>query len=468
MKKRGFVWLCMCGAAWVLSGCGHAATQRTVVEDFTPIIDNDGADPWILQTDDVYYYTKTTGNNLTLWRSEQLTDVAAGEEKVIWEMPADLENIWAPELHFIEGQWIVYFAVNKPSETHRMYALINDQADPYSGEWVLKAVDGMDDTFAIDGTVLTLGDTNYFIWSGWAGYENVAQNIYIAAMTSPTSVQGEKQLISEPEYAWEMKQTPLINEAPQVIIKENTVNLVYSGSGSWDNDYALGLLTMATDADPLVKDNWQKETEPIFQQTDAVFGPGHNGFAKSKDGTEDWLIYHAARWDHSGWARSIRLQSFTWDEAGKLVIDQPLGAGETQTLPAGEPSRLRLAAKEAVATGDLTTIADETALTKQIVSGFESTSDRLTFQAKIDQTGDYTVIAYVKSPDYLTLSAPIQFNMGNKEEVQTLLVPPSQYYQPIQVRFFLVEGSEEIILSSEIGVDTVQVDRLEIIQIDEE
>ncbi|HCE13013.1 MAG TPA: glycosyl hydrolase, family 43, partial [Enterococcus sp.] len=141
---------------------------------------------------------------------------------------------------------------------------------------------------------------------------------------------------------------------------------------------------------------------------------------------------------------------------------------ETQTLPAGEPSRLRLAAKDAVATGDLTTIADETALTKQIVSGFESTNDRLTFQAKIDQTGDYTVIAYVKSPDYLTLSAPIQFNMGNKEEVQTLLVPPSQYYQPIQVRFSLVEGSEEIILSSEIGVDTVQVDRLEIIQIDEE
>ena len=61
---------------------------------------------------------------------------------------------------------------------------------------------------------------------------------------------GEKRLISEPEYEWEMRQTPLINEAPQVIIKDETVNLVYSASGSWDNDYALGLMTLDVADDP--------------------------------------------------------------------------------------------------------------------------------------------------------------------------------------------------------------------------
>ena len=34
-------------------------------------------------------------------------------------------------------------------------------------------------------------------------------------MISPTEVIGEKQLISTPEYEWEMRQTPLINEAPR-------------------------------------------------------------------------------------------------------------------------------------------------------------------------------------------------------------------------------------------------------------
>lgn len=468
MKKRGFLLGFIVATTMSVSGCGSGATEHTVVDDFTPIIDNDGADPWVLQTDDFYYYTKTTGNNLTLWRSEQLTDVAVGEEKVIWEMPAGLENIWAPELHYIEGQWIVYFAANKPSETHRMYALVNNQADPYSEEWVLEEIAGMDDKFAIDGTVLTLGETNYFIWSGWAGYENVAQDIYIAEMTSPTSVRGEKQLLSAPEYDWEMKQTPLINEAPQVIIKEQTVNLVYSASGSWDNDYALGLLTMALEDDPLVKDNWTKETEPIFQQTDTVFGPGHNGFAKSKNGSEDWLIYHAARWDHSGWQRSIRLQAFDWENDGKIIIDQPLDEWETQTLPTGEAKRLRLAAVDAEKKGDLTMVDDETALSKQAVSGFESTNDQLIFKAQIDKAGAYTVIAYVKAPDYLSLSAPIQFNISNMDSVHTTQMHPSQYYQPVQVRLSLAEGVEEIILASEIGIDTVQVDRLEIIQLDEE
>lgn len=468
MKKRGVLLGFIVAATLSMSGCGNSTTQSAVVDDFTPIIDNDGADPWVLQTDDFYYYTKTTGNNLTLWRSEHLTDVAAGEEKVIWEMPADLENIWAPELHYIEGKWIVYFAANKPSQTHRMYALVNEQADPYSDEWVLTEMRGMDDTFAIDGTVLTLGDTNYFIWSGWAGYENVAQNIYIAEMTSLTSVRGEKQLISEPEYDWEMKQTPLINEAPQVIVKDDTINLVYSGSGSWDNDYALGLLTLAISEDPLVKANWTKETEPIFQQTDKVFGPGHNGFAKSKDGSEDWLIYHAARWDHSGWQRSIRLQSFDWDASGKLVLGQPLDEWETQTLPKGEPKRIRFAAKDAEKIGDLSIIEDETALSKKVVAGFESTNEQLSFEAQIDTTSDYLVVAYVKTPDYMSLSEPIQFNIVSNDGVQTVNVHPSQYYQPVHVRLSLSKGIEEINLSSEIGVDTVQVDRLEIIQIDEE
>ena len=197
-------------------------------------------------------------------------------------MPAEFESIWAPELHQLDGTWVVYFAANHPSETHRMYALVNENQDPYSDDWQLEEIKGLDDKFAIDGTVLELDEQRYFLWSGWEGYENIAQNIYIAEMISPTEVIGEKQLISTPEYEWEMRQTPLINEAPQVIIKEDTVNVVYSASGSWDNDYALGLLTMDRQDDPLDTRSWTKESEPIFQQTETVFGPGTMGLPSRK------------------------------------------------------------------------------------------------------------------------------------------------------------------------------------------
>ena len=154
--------------------------------------------------------------------------------------------------------------------------------DPYSDDWQLEEIKGLDDKFAIDGTVLELDEQRYFLWSGWEGYENIAQNIYIAEMISPTEVIGEKQLISTPEYEWEMRQTPLINEAPQVIIKEDTVNVVYSASGSWDNDYALGLLTMDRQDDPLDTRSWTKESEPIFQQTETVLVPGTMGLPSRK------------------------------------------------------------------------------------------------------------------------------------------------------------------------------------------
>ena len=451
-------------AALMITGCSTGTDPGEEVSDFTSIIDNDGADPWILQTEAFFYYTKTTGNNLTLWRAENRSHVAAGEKKIIWEMPAEFESIWAPELHYLDDRWVMYFAANRPSETHRMYALVNHQKDPYMGEWQLEEIKGMDDKFAIDGTVLEINDKRYFLWSGWEGYENVAQNLYLAEMASPTEVIGEKRLISEPEYEWEMRQTPLINEAPQVIIKDETVNLVYSASGSWDNDYALGLMTLDVADDPLERANWQKEPEPIFQQTNTVYGPGHNGFAKSKDGSEDWLIYHAARWDHSGWDRSIRLQKFVWDQEDKVLLEAPLDEWHVQALPKAEPNRLRLTASRALLEGDLALVEDEAALSKKVVQGFESTTDKIIFTPQIEESDEFLVIAYVKTTDYLSLNDPIQVKIETKQASHVVDVYPSEYYQPLQVRMKLPKGSQEITLSSEIGVDTLSIDRLEIVK----
>ena len=379
-------------------------------------------------------------------------------------MPAEFESIWAPELHYLDDRWVMYFAANRPSETHRMYALVNHQKDPYMGEWQLEEIKGMDDKFAIDGTVLGINDKRYFLWSGWEGYENVAQNLYLAEMASPTEVIGEKRLISEPEYEWEMRQTPLINEAPQVMIKDETVNLVYSASGSWDNDYALGLMTLDVAYDPLERANWQKEPAPIFQQTNTVYGPGHNGFAKSKDGSEDWLIYHAARWDHSGWNRSIRLQKFGWDQEDKILLEAPFDEWHVQALPKAEPNRLRLTASRALLEGDLVLVEDEAALSKKVVQGFESTTDKIIFAPQIEEADEFLVIAYVKTTDYLSLNDPIQVRIETKQANHMVDVYPSEYYQPLQVRMKLPKGAQEITLSSEIGVDMLSIDRLEIVK----
>lgn len=292
----------------VAAGCSKEKERTQKSSEIFPLIDSNGADPWVFKKGDTYYYTKTTGNNVTLWKSNQLSTVAFGQEKVIWDMPSEFESAWAPELHYIDGQWVIYVALNKLGETHRMYAITNPSKDPYRGSWDLKPIAGMDDKFAIDGTVLSLNSGLYFIWSGWEGYENVAQNLYIAKMSSPTAIAGKRQLISKPEFDWETKQNPLINEAPEILVIGDKVNLTYSASGSWDDDYSLGLMTLSVFANPMNPSNWAKSNEPIFTKTDTTFGPGHNAFVKDDKGNA-WLVYHAARWSHSGWSRSIRMQS---------------------------------------------------------------------------------------------------------------------------------------------------------------
>ena len=95
--------------------------------------------------------------------------------------------------------------------------------------------------------------------------------------------------------------------------KDGTVHIVYSASGSWTDDYCLGLLTL-TGPDPLDPAAWTKTAAPLFTKAETAYGPGHCSFTTSPDGAEDWIVYHANEVSGSGWrGRSVRAQKFGWD-----------------------------------------------------------------------------------------------------------------------------------------------------------
>ena len=101
-----------------------------------------GADPWVIQHNGTYYYTNTTGRDLTLWATADMTDLAHARKKIVWTPPADgpySHEIWAPELHFFDGKWYLYFAADSgTNDTHRIFALENVSADPLEGTWQFK------------------------------------------------------------------------------------------------------------------------------------------------------------------------------------------------------------------------------------------------------------------------------------------------------------------------------------------
>ena len=312
-----------------------------------PIIGN-GADPWIVRhSDGYYYYTNTTGNNITIWKSKTISGLQNAESKVVWTPEPGAPNsahIWAPEMHYIDGKWYIYFAASGGDmEKQRMHVLESETADPFSNYSYPEGttygkISTPSDKWAIDGTILNDDGQYYFAWSGWEGDVNVRQYIYIAPMTNPWTISGERVELSRPEFDWEKIGEPHINEGPQFLRNnDGQLILIYSASGSWTDDYKLGMLTF-TGSDPLDPNAWEKSPEPVFEKDPSVgvYGPGHNGFFKSPDGTEDWIIYHAAKYQGGGWDRNVRMQKFTWNEDGTPNFGTPVATGTLLKVPSGE------------------------------------------------------------------------------------------------------------------------------------
>lgn len=374
---------------------GSSMNAMGSADTFANPILNAGADPWVVQHEGYYYYTHTVGNAIRVWKSRSLTDLAAAESATVWEPPASGPNsaeIWAPELHRIDGKWYIYYAADDgANENHRMFVL-ESVADDSLGEYMDRGkIADPSDRWAIDGTVLRKKDGSmYFVWSGWEGDQNASQRLYIAPMSNPYTISGDRVEISRPEREWETVGTPTVNEGPEVLFSDKKINIVYSASGSWTDDYALGLLSADPDADPLDPASWTKRPEPVFAKTDRVFGPGHASFAKSPDGREDWIVYHAAVASGAGWNRSVRAQPFRWNEDGTPDFGEPVPPGALLPLPSGEPKRVRLEAEDAKLDG-MTASEREEASGGRIVSGWTGDGSGAEWEIEADRDGLYVV-----------------------------------------------------------------------------
>lgn len=307
-------------------------TAPAGVETFTNPIVGSGADPWVVLWRDDYYYCRVgVGGKICVGRSKRLHDIGEADMVEAWSPPENTafsKNIWAPELHYLDERWYLYFAADDGhNANHRMYVLESTSQNPQGAYTFKGKIAAPVDRWAIDGTVLSSGDgSKYFIWSGWENFENVRQSLYIAPMSNPWTISADRVCISSPEYAWEQAGVPHVNEGPQVLERDGKIHIIYSASGSWTDDYCLGQLTLVG-GDVLRAESWAKRDAPVFAKTSEVFGPGHACFVKSPDGREDWIVYHAAKHSGAGWDRDIRTQKFTWNEDGSPNFGVPVPAG---------------------------------------------------------------------------------------------------------------------------------------------
>ena len=257
-------------------------------------------------------------------------------------------HIWAPEIHYIEGKWYIYFAAGGLGGDIwgiRPYVLECVNENPMTGTWIEKGImqkspeDKFSFTsFSLDATTFEHNGVRYFVWAQKTGEFNNPSNLYLAEMENPWTIQGEPVMIATPEYSWE-KMGFWVNEGAAVIKRNDRIFISYSASAT-DSNYCMGLLTASDMADLLDPNSWNKSPELVFKTSEenSQYGPGHNSFTVSEDGSKDILVYHARNYkDIVGDPlydpnRHTRAQIFNWNEDGIPNFGVPV-ADMRDTLP---------------------------------------------------------------------------------------------------------------------------------------
>lgn len=331
-------------AGLLISACGAYANTETNGSFTNPIYEN-GADPWLEYFDGNYYLTTTTWTSqLVMRKSPTLAGLADAEPVYVWSEtdPARCCNFWAYEFHRLEGpdgyRWYMMFTSGQQENLDGQHLTVLESAgDDPMGPYTMKG-SPMPGRWNIDGNYMQLGDKLYLLWSEWSnpGQEDEAQLNWISEMENPWTVTGDRVVLTRPEYDWE-RSGRAVTEAAQSLQKNGKTFVAYSASYCNTPDYKLGLIELVGD-DPLNPDHWEKHPEPVFERGNGVFGPGHNGFFSSPDGTEDWIIYHGNSLESEGCgaSRSLRAQSYTWNEDGTPNFGEPAPEGVVMDAPSGE------------------------------------------------------------------------------------------------------------------------------------
>mmetsp|Transcript_25384 Transcript_25384/g.59048 ORF Transcript_25384/g.59048 Transcript_25384/m.59048 type:complete len:383 (+) Transcript_25384:97-1245(+) len=311
-----------------------------------------GEDPWIIQHEHNYYWCHAKGDNAIAISVASKLQGPYCQPIIVWQAPAYgpcSQQVWAPELHFLDGRFYIYFAASDgKNENHLMYVLRSEGKDalgPYSLHGPLATGDGYDgrspNIWAIDLTVLKHQNQLYAVWSGWDQPGSDRQYLYIARMANPITIAGPRVRLSDnSSFVWERIEetvhSPGLNEGPQVLqTSGGRTFIVYSCGASWLPTYKLGLLELVG-SDPLRPGAWKKHSQPAFRSSNATFGVGHSCFVPSPDKTELWHVYHTKMSSKPGWTdRCVFMQQMSFKANGVPDFGAAVKPGEIIQSPSG-------------------------------------------------------------------------------------------------------------------------------------
>eukprot|EP01112_Ceratiomyxa_fruticulosa_P012804 TRINITY_DN3570_c0_g1_i3.p1 TRINITY_DN3570_c0_g1~~TRINITY_DN3570_c0_g1_i3.p1 ORF type:complete len:331 (-),score=47.04 TRINITY_DN3570_c0_g1_i3:95-1087(-) len=286
-----------------------------------PVVNNQCPDPGVFLLDEKTYFAVTTtvndsqvdkypmriSNDLVNWT--QIGYVFNGKNTPSWAV----NSFWAPEIHYISGNYFVYFAARDKTGRLCVGVAVSQSGnidgpyyDPLGAPLLRNASVGY-----IDATVFYDEPTNeyYILWKqdGNGNSPQIPSIIFAQKLSkSGTSVVGERYSLIQNDLPWE----GAVVEGPWLIYNSPYYYLFYSANAYYDQTYCLGVARSKN-----ITSGFSKFPTPIVKSNSKWIGPGHCSVVNIKN-TNRWeIVYHSWLVNYVGGNndRVLMIDSLLWE-----------------------------------------------------------------------------------------------------------------------------------------------------------
>lgn len=293
------------------------------------------ADPHVLKVDGTYYLYGTGYPNFALasWSSKTLINWKY--EGVAWQPEPGKWNsnaLWAPEVVKGDDGYYMYYTASGRIGVAFSGSPTGPFTDVYDHPLVGGGYGGVGDgvsldpdftsllnfdDYAIDAHVLKASDGSLTFYASITPDFGI-QTIVAWPMSDYRTLASDKPktVLDVDLLSWELA----VREGAWIVERNGVFYLFYSGSGTFDERYAVGVATANNPMGPFVR----RPGNPILatKATKKMFGPGHCAVVEGK--YNDLLIFYHARDVRGGVAiRKTRYLPLYFDETGNIKVPIP-------------------------------------------------------------------------------------------------------------------------------------------------
>ncbi len=345
-----------------------------------------GEDPWVIFQDGNYYVcTSEPVDPTAVYVSKSPALIDRGEKVKVWQDAENYHRVFAPELHFIQGKWYIYFCADVKSAGWKHMAVVlqaktDNPLDGFTNPSVLFTGDEHGNAQANDFTVVTFNHQLYAFWGSLS--DKYLDGALVAPMASPTTITAYR------------KEMGLHAEGPRAIVRGNKLIMTGAAGGFASKSYCLIGLVYTPEAGPIDdKASW-KPLGTLLKTTSDVWGPSRASFTVSADGTENWVMFHSKIFhaDDNG-MREVNIQKFTFDTNDLPVFATPAGPAEVLANPSGDPGLGDVYQSEnwKLSGGTVKATANKNFTGTGYVDGFTNQGAKTEFTVKVAKAGDCRV-----------------------------------------------------------------------------